>query len=164
MRSVLAAVAACLVLPGTALAATVRIDGDTLVYKSAPGEADRISADDFETNRWSFEGSFVQAGPGCEQTPLAAEVTCPLTAKAVIDLGDEDDRAGVFVHNLTVAITGGDGNDQMNDRDFHGMINGGAGRDRLRGVGPGKLIGGSGDDTIRPSNHATVDAGPGTTA
>jgi hypothetical protein len=109
VRSVLAAVAACLVLPGTALAATVRIDGDTLVYKSAPGEADRISADDFETNRWSFEGSFVQAGPGCEQTPPAPEVTCPLTAKAVIDLGDEDDRAGVFVYNLTVSITGGDG-------------------------------------------------------
>jgi Ca2+-binding RTX toxin-like protein len=147
--------AAFLIPVTSALAATVSVQGDHLVFTAAPGERNQLAIFDSTGNSSVPSDVYsvddrppAAAGPGCHGDP-GQLVTCDradVTA-VTIELGDGDDSGGA-----SVAVPA--------------MVNGGPGVDALSSPGEGAVTGGPGDDLIylyaTGASHAAISGGPGT--
>jgi Ca2+-binding RTX toxin-like protein len=107
----LAALALAAASAGGAQAATVAIDGDTLRFRAAPGEANyptfhHRAEDELVVYDFRFPGPSVTAGPGCAQDGENT-VLCPRPAVAraafeLLDAGDDDGVGDLL--NLTADV------------------------------------------------------------
>jgi RTX calcium-binding nonapeptide repeat (4 copies) len=152
-RSVMAVLLASLVVPcAPALAATVRVDErkGVVVYRAAPGERNDVL---ITASDGVFVGDSVpiHAGPGCESADRYF-VRCDQTSRALIRLGNRDDRAKVTLPRdpgtkierfERVAIDGGRGDDVLTGGPEIDTLLGGRGKDDLRGgAGVDRLLAG----------------------
>lgn len=188
MRPITTAALACaasvLALPAGAQAATVTYEGsgagEVLVYRAAPGEANRVGVQPGQTaggvTLYDSSESIAGAVPGrCEDHRADAyALYCPAPAGGVrIELGDGRDSMYVSSDVATpVSAYGGAGDDELSGNDavnaFYGedgndtitayggadVLDGGPGADTLNaGAGADRLSGGDGDDLLLPDNY-----------
>jgi Ca2+-binding RTX toxin-like protein len=161
-----------LLLPGTARAGDLRIDGPTLVYTAAAGEQNRLTIGQFGASRDVFVLSdpnpATTVAPPC--TRQDAVITCPaesLTA-ARFDLGDGDDQLLAEGESFTskvlpLSVSGGEGNDVLRGSPLADVIDAGNGDDQVLGYqGDDRLAGGPGNDKIEGvEGRDAIDGGPG---
>jgi hypothetical protein len=136
MRSTIPLLAACaaLLVPATAQAGTLSYEGDTLVYRAAPGVSDSPSLGVAEDGRLSIYEDDLTLAPGCTQEASWAAAYCPMPARIRLELGDGDDSNGFSSDFPAIAVE----------------VYGGEGKDILQGYGAtGALLdGGPGNDTL----------------
>jgi Ca2+-binding RTX toxin-like protein len=170
-RILLAACAAALLTPGTAMAATVtRATGGTLVYTADPGRANSVnvqSDDSREITFYTAGGDPIGAiAAGCTRSDIYPDevVTCAPGSAVRVELGDGDDR-GVISEavSVPVVVAGGTGNDVLDDGLRSNSLDGGAGDDRLNGgAGDDRLLGGDGNDDLQgKAGRDHLDGGAG---
>jgi Ca2+-binding RTX toxin-like protein len=178
----LAVAAAALGLPGAAHAASLSYEGNALVYRAAPGEANSVTLNATSDGRVAIgeTGASLSFPSGCSQANESMPVLCQVATVDVLrfELGDGADRAAIqdiSVSGGVIAVNGGDGNDQLEGGPgAAATLDGGAGDDAIRsqesadvlaggpgadeligGAGDDKLHGGDGDDTLMPDRYTT---------
>lgn len=139
-RSVLVILLAGLAVPCTpALAATVRVDHeqDALVYRAAPGERNHFSMTASNGSITVADSVPIRPGVGCRRAADPGRVECELfgSARAIVRLGDRDDRARVLPSFAEVLMDGGSGDDVLHGSFEKDTLLGGRGTDGLRGAG-----------------------------
>lgn len=139
-RSVLVILLAGLAVPCTpALAATVRVDHeqDALVYRAAPGERNHFSMTASNGSITVADSVPIRPGVGCRRAADPGRVECELfgSARAIVRLGDRDDRARVLPSLDEVLMDGGSGDDVLHGSFEKDTLLGGRGTDGLRGAG-----------------------------
>ena len=139
-RSVLVILLAGLAVPCTpALAATVRVDHeqDALVYRAAPGERNHFSMTASNGSITVADSVPIRPGVGCRRAADPGRVECELfrSARAIVRLGDRDDRARVLPSLDEVLMDGGSGDDVLHGSCEKDTLLGGRGTDGLRGAG-----------------------------
>jgi Ca2+-binding RTX toxin-like protein len=172
-----AALAAAAVAPATAQAATISYEGDTIVYRAAPGEDNTLIVDKgYEDGTVSFSDYAPRAFPADRCTTLGDDygVDCAATAHVRVELGDGDDEfsfgllapdgsryavdggaghdklSGLRADRGVATLAGGDGDDVLTSFDQGETLDGGSGDDRLEGAaGADVLRGGPGADALR---------------
>lgn len=170
----------------SASAATVSVDGDTVAYQAASGEANALTVrDDFGGTTFSDEGATIDPGAGCAALPSGAVTCAPGPTRLAISVGDGDDSVDADTNFLfEIRITGGSGDDTLHSGSASGRLHeldGGYGDDTLttgvnligtqvltggpgddsawaQGGGFGELVGGSGDDSLRYTQRAPGQA------
>jgi Ca2+-binding RTX toxin-like protein len=182
MRALIIAVAAALALPAAASASSISYEGDTLVFRAAPGEANFVVVDG-DDQQVTFTDDYAIAFPSdrCSQADPEYPVACETPARAVrIELGDGADR-GSFGFSIpadrtfeldggpgadllggprngvgAATLDGGDGDDDLRSEETADTLLGGAGNDKLSaGKGADVLHGGDGDDVLRDDDGLT---------
>ena len=141
------------------------------VYRALPGQHDtvRLAVGMLEDENGaplfpgvSFFGGWTGADPACNSElffcliPEGARVTGPR-----IDLGDQDDGAGIDFARPGAVVRAGPGDDHIK---ASGQVIGGPGDDDISGYDRGRAMisGGPGDDTLLGSKKDDViDGGPG---
>jgi hypothetical protein len=171
-----AALAAALV-PATASASSLTLEGDAIVWHGDPTAesayvglgADQYGREDAATI-W-FQGPTLGAAPaGCVDGGQAYGdriVTCPMPATVRLDLGGGDDRVTSGWHlpaALRLEASGGDGDDRLEG--FAGtapaLLDGGPGNDVLVSHGADVLLGGDGNDDLQGRDQPDrLDGGAG---
>ena len=133
-----AAIAAAVVLPNAASAATVSEANGVVTYQAAPGEVNQVSP--------FVDGGFVKVRENNSATPLAAGAGCRIVAdhiaqcdgsgtRVLVNLGDRNDTYfGTGAGFVPATVNGGDGDDLLIDGD-------GAGRREI-------YSGSNGNDTV----------------
>jgi RTX calcium-binding nonapeptide repeat (4 copies) len=175
-RAVVVVLAACLLVPSTAAAATADADVSRdeglrvgpVTFTGAPGEANRLTIS-HDINGWLFRdrANPVKARGDCVQVNRHT-ARCPSTEDTPeARLGDGDDRASVESSYVAVAgasgddvlvgssdldrLLGGSGDDVLHGRGGDDQLNAGPGRDRLRGdSGDDLLVDGETDAQAAP--------------
>lgn len=153
-----AAAAAC-ATTATATAATFELDGQTLVYRAAPGVANwpAVAAGAAPgTIRIADGGETIAPGAGCTLPDPAdpTEAQCPVPTALRLELGDEADQDLLreTLPAIPIEVRGGDGADKLtasDDVDNHVVLDGGNDADVLLGMRfADTLLGGEGDDTL----------------
>jgi Ca2+-binding RTX toxin-like protein len=167
------AFALALAAPAVASASTASYEGDTLVLRAAPGEAN------FGTVGLNGEGEVqlsdtqppTSADGRCAWNEPAGYLECQRPARIRLELGDGNDVYGFtsdYPADLPAEVYAGDGNDRINGYAGYGaaaaqLIDGGAGNDELQGAeGDDVVRGGPGDDTLDGgAGNDTVEGGDG---
>ncbi len=159
--SALLAAAITALAPGIARAATLKFTDygqqrSYLEFMAADGEANRLSIG-VEDGYYlvSDAGAVISASSPCEGVS-PNQVRCPLRLNVgmTVELGDGDDTGSVVVppspeSNSSVALTGGDGGDQLTVAADDGLVWGGGGNDHVAGPrGRLELRGDDGDDRL----------------
>jgi Ca2+-binding RTX toxin-like protein len=170
-----------------AIAGTLSIAGDSVVFQAAPGEANEVTASyTFNTGLVLIvrdQGAPITAGPGC--VAALHRAVCPLPPRTMqISAGDRNDSfnvggaavtfdGGTGNDSLTatggaVNFHGGDGSDTVVTGDSRDELYGDQGNDKLYAGGTGDwyqddlLVGGDGNDTLRGGDGDDVlEGGPG---
>jgi Ca2+-binding RTX toxin-like protein len=154
MRRLVAVVAAALATvvsaPAT-YAGTVTVNGSTLVFQAASGEANDLSV--ITGNPLTVRDAVpITAGPGCSTTANANEVTCTSAGVSLLDVhtGDLADRVNMDYAFIAATIDGGPGHDNLNGSSLGDTVNGADGNDTVHGGlgGNDVLHGGPGDDSL----------------
>ena len=148
--------ALALLVAGTAEASTVAVEPSAsgaavLVVRAAPGEANRLvfGTDLFPTPAVEVSDAVtLTPGAGCQPATApggGSRLRCsPEIAGIVVSAGDGDDEVGGALTGMPLTVDGG------------------AGNDRLSGMGPSTLYGGDGDDELTGSGAAdALYSGPG---
>jgi Ca2+-binding RTX toxin-like protein len=177
-----AAAAAALAAPAAASASTISYEGDTLVLRALPGEANFVVVDG-DDQQVTFTDDHPIAFPAehCSQSDPEYPVACDTPARAVrIELGDGADH-GSFGFSIptdraftidggpgadlitgprngwgSATLDGGDGPDDLRSEETADTLLGGAGDDKLSaGKGADVLHGGEGDDVLRDDDGLT---------
>ena len=121
----------------TAAASTVQVDGSSITYDAAPGEANRLTVTQwYGTLTFTDSGATVGAGPGCTAVS-STKATCPSAGVAVLALstGDMNDTASVSSLAIPTIFSDGPGNDTMTGGAAPDMFTAGTGADTYRGGG-----------------------------
>ena len=168
IRTLLPALAALLLLPAAASAATVTADIEVrgglaqgpVKFKAAPDEANELTISRTDNGRLRFhdDANPVDARGDCEQVDGRTAV-CPTGEDIVkVRLGDRGDEATTSDPQGNLAIFAGAGFDVLRGSNGPDLLNGQAGGDVLRGGrseddlngGPGEdaVFGGSDDDAL----------------
>lgn len=181
---------ACLALPAAAEGARIELRAaeaagtSAVVYTGGPGEINSPLLQRFQ--EWFYVqdsmGPLTERFPPCEPNPepggLGVTSRCPAAnvVRAIVDLGDQDDRGNVDQNTLLfipVTVLGGPGADEISMHSLEGnVLDGGPGDDMITSeilvpttsAGPGDIvIGGEGDDEVNTRNdrHDLVRCGPG---
>jgi Ca2+-binding RTX toxin-like protein len=163
----LLATAALLAAAPAARADTITIQGSTIVYTGAPGEANQVDASR-STDCGALSSPCVRINASVNLAPSSAtppaqchtdgfDWVCPLPTSITYNLGDQDDQARDWDGAST--IDGGPGPDALFGRGGNDVIDGGPDLDFVIG-GPDndQLQGGLGDDVLE-SMANTFDAG-----
>jgi Ca2+-binding RTX toxin-like protein len=158
-------------LPAGASAATLARQGDgTLVYTASGSVKNHVGVqvadDDSTITFYTSSGDAMNVPAGCTPSGLYGGdvVTCTMPSAVRVELGAGDDDAyasdGIPV---PVTLSGGPGADWLNAADEPGVLDGGAGEDKLvGGVGDDVLRGGDGNDTIEGKDGGDrIDGGAG---
>ncbi len=167
------ALALAAALPAAAQAATITYEGDTLVYRAAPGEVNATgpSAGVVDTARLAIGDRVPITLQTGRCVPAHDWFECDMPAKVVFDLGDGDDHASFSsaVPGVPAEVYGGDGEDLLEGFTITGwphaqLLDGGAGNDKIDGDegadvvrgGPGddEVTGGAGDDVVEGGDGA----------
>ncbi len=163
----LVACAAALLGPAAvAQAGTLSYEGDTLVYRAAPGVRDSPSLDKGDNGELLFYEDDLTLAPGCTQENPIYAAHCPMPGRIRLELGDGEDSNGFgsSFPPIPVEIYGGDGKDNLQTYGATGtMLDGGAGNDTLKGWDTAETLrGGPGDDEINGSGGADhIEGGDG---
>jgi Ca2+-binding RTX toxin-like protein len=163
----LVACAAALLGPAAvAQAGTLSYEGDTLVYRAAPGVRDSPSLDKGDNGELLFYEDDLTLAPGCTQEDPLYAAHCPMPGRIRLELGDGDDSNGFgsSFPPIPVEIYGGDGKDVLQTYGATGaLLDGGAGNDTLKGWDSAETLrGGPGDDEINGSGGADhIEGGDG---
>lgn len=185
------AVAALAAVPSTAAASSLTYEGDALVLRAAPGEANfvGISSDDPVRIAISDSGTAAMSFPGdrCTQISPDHPAQCDIPARVIVELGDGNDNAYTLpsAPNLPVTfvggagtdklknaaalpanLLGGDGADELESEAGNDVLRGGEGDDKMiGGAGDDQLYGDGGDDVLQPDRYTDgndiVDGGAG---
>src|ERR1700754_3552321 len=135
-KPLLATVAAVLLVPAAAQAATLSYEGDTLVYRADPGNGrDDVNLGSMD-GMLSISAGAMNLAPGCTREAEWAGAECPMPARIRLELGGGDDGNGFsseFPRSMPVEIYGGDGKDNLQTYNAdNAMLDGGAGDDLLK--------------------------------
>jgi Ca2+-binding RTX toxin-like protein len=169
-----------------ASASTVGVEGDTIVYRAGDGEANDLTVrDDFGGSTFTDAGAKIEPGAGCAALPTGAVACAPGPTLLAVSVGDRADSVDADTNFfLRVGVDGGTGDDALHSGSASGRlheVDGGAGDDTIttavnligtqvddggpgddsvwaQGGGVGKLIGGSGDDSLRYAQRAPGQA------
>jgi Ca2+-binding RTX toxin-like protein len=161
----------CILGSQTASAGTVSVNGSTLAYDAAPGEANTVAFRCTSTECFVGDQTApVTAGPGCASSGAEHRCTAPGFESILVVLGDGDDLASNDPNTaaqLPFTVDGGDGADRLTGSAQSDLIDGGPGADIIEGgqgddslrggCGNDGLDGGEDDDTIT----GNVVSGPG---
>jgi hypothetical protein len=171
-RSAAAAVAALLILPASAPAATVAVvpGGDdaptVLQYRAAAGEANKLDvkvAADGRSAEISDPGAdSITTGANCTaQGAKKATCTAPAGAPKITDVDAEllDGNDTFDLAGANGDADGGAGNDTLRGGELSDVLRGGTGTDDLRGDGGSDTLS-DGDVTGQSVNKDTIDGGP----
>ncbi|WP_445149574.1 calcium-binding protein [Baekduia sp. Peel2402] len=140
----------------SASAGTVTREGDVLVFRAAPGEANDLFVND-ESPEIAFSDAeaypiTIAAGAGCTVGVPASIVRCTPAGAIRVELGDGDDvlREGYgWPATRPVTADGGPGNDRLSGEAAVDVLTGGDGDDVLKGSGgDDHLLGGAGRDEL----------------
>jgi len=157
-----------LVLPATASAATVKLEGSTVRFVGAPGLTNNITFTHSAATDTLTITREVTAGDqdpfvliGCTGGADSAVCAGPITL-VVVDVNDSADRVTATIPGTTPAplpipmrISGGAGNDALIGGGRGDVIDGGSGDDSIDGSsGDDTLRGGEGNDLLRPNRGA----------
>ena len=162
---VLAATLACAALaPAAANAGTISYEGDTLVLRAAPGEANDVTLSGEEAGRLSISDGDGHAFPAdrCTQVDVGYSIHCDIPTSVRVLLNDGNDRLVVnhtAPNGLQVTAMGEGGRDELKTIDGQTKItfDGGADNDILRSEGGGDTLrGGTGDDQLEGNGGADV--------
>jgi hypothetical protein len=163
---------AALAAAPAAHAATLSLEGDTLIYRAAPGEVNSLYVGDSfgPTGKVRFEdANTITSVPGSCTLRDESMADCTAPARVRIELGDGDDSLG-FSDEPGPAVAleayGGDGADTLYGNhvvDRAELLDGGAGKDRIDGFGGNDQVrGGAGDDDLEGNGgNDTVLGGEG---
>jgi hypothetical protein len=176
MRAVVLALVVALLLPASARAATLGLEGTELVYRSDPAHADVIVLQNTEGTLFGHaprdRDVDVVPGAGCER--VEEQIRCPLAGVTAVRVlaGDGDDSMILILDEQpaivdlgpgkdsfrgrapTLTLTGGDGRDYAESSASAGTLDLGPGDDEIvsdiggESTGPLLLAGGDGDDRI----------------
>jgi len=191
LRSLLLVAGLLLGFPVLAVAGTVSVDGDALVFRAAPGEANDLYVAD-EDGRVILDDSaaITVASAPCDRLEFdpVGRVRCDVPAGGVrAELGDGDDvlRVGAPLpggRTLTAdggpgadrmtggatgdVLSGDEGNDDLKGGHGNDLLDGGPGNDRVLGEDEADVVrGGAGDDVVGGGGTAAhadvIDGGPG---
>jgi hypothetical protein len=170
--ALLAAGLAGLAIVPAAHASTLSKEGDTLVFRAAPGESNSL----YVGNSFGPEGNLrledaypitsVPAGCTLRDDTM---VDCAVPARLRVELGDGDDSLGFnddTAPAVAVEALGGDGDDTLygdHTANRREVLDGGPGKDTLDGFGGNDEVrGGAGDDTLEGNGgNDTVLGGDG---
>jgi Ca2+-binding RTX toxin-like protein len=167
--------AASLAAAASAPAAQLSLEGDTLVYRAAPGETNRVivSSDDPGELRF-LDNATITLGAPCYRDEFDGEDVgrCPFGGPVRIEAGDGDDRVSFLSgvpagqpftadggagddelsapsDGAAVTLLGGDGTDRVSGGPGNDTLDGGPGNDTLAGGwGSDTVRGGDGDDSL----------------
>ncbi len=186
-----AACAALALLPAGASASSLTYEGDTLVLRAAPGEANFVGISGEQAGRISVSdsGATTMSFPPDRCTRLSEDfpAQCDIPARMVVELGDGADRGYTLPSAPSVPITfdggagedklknaaalpatllGGDGADELESEVGNDVLRGGEGDDKMiGGAGDDQLHGDGGDDFLQPDRYTDgndiVDGGAG---
>jgi RTX calcium-binding nonapeptide repeat (4 copies) len=164
--TLLAACAAALIAPAASQAATLGMDGDTLVYKGEGSEGISLllsSYEDWNTGteylRFSESGAAVTITAAiCDDDPVGG-IICERDPNRPIKIEGSDAKDDISIYSsdavpdsIPVTINGNGGDDRIKDAydsSAGRVISGGAGNDELTGyAGNDTLDGGDGNDTM----------------
>jgi hypothetical protein len=167
-------------LPASARAATLSREGDVVVFRAAPGEANGpqfiyadVSLSGVKQIAVGDHSLPIQAGPGCNGGNLGGWIACPRDGVAELRVYTADGRDNVNVNSSPVptVIDAGEGDDYVPPPGYGpGYLldpvtaHGGPGNDRLEGSAfmPTNLDGGEGNDILTAgAAGALLDGGPG---
>ena len=182
----IAAVALTAAWADSASAATVTEDGGAIAYQAADGEANALTVrDDGAAVIFSDAGAAIQPGAGCQTLSTGAVACAGGPALLTISVGDRNDTVDADTNILMeIRIDGGAGDDTLHSGSALGrlhelgggdgddtlttsvnligtqILTGGRGDDSLwaQNGGFGRLIGNSGDDTLRYDQRAPNQA------
>jgi hypothetical protein len=165
--------AACVLLPAGASAATLTVDGaSTLHYTAGDGEENRLSMGVVDVGYGVIKDEAVPTLTGCGTIwTHPGWLACPNARRPQVLLGDGDDEASLqdggsepdmFIGSARVDA--GPGDDDVYTGWASDVLLGGPGNDRLRPQGgENRLEGGAGDDTLESFyGDDTKIGGPGT--
>jgi Ca2+-binding RTX toxin-like protein len=173
VRRVLMLMVLSLVVPASAQAATITVDGATLRFVGAPGLTNNVtftaSGANVTITREVAAGDKDPFAHGCAGGTDSAVCTGPFTL-IVVDVNDSADRVTATLPGeppvplgLPMRIFGGNGNDALIGGGRNDEIDGGIGDDFLDGsTGDDTLSGGEGNDELKPDRGADgVSGGEG---
>ena len=161
-------------IPSAAHAATLSYEGDTLVYRAAPGEDNNTGPGEGRYDDTRVEISDATGVTITNTTarclPYDGWFECEKPAKMVFDVGDLDDDVSLsfLKFDIPVDVYGGDGADTLSGYSTSHLpqaqlLDGGAGNDKIDGdIGPDVVRGGPGDDEVEGgAGNDTVEGGDG---
>ncbi len=157
MRRIAFAVAASLLTPGPAFAATATVEDGVLTVAGTPGQHESVYVRTLDDADYYGVGASPPpiAGPGCTDAPseyAQPELHCTKhgVERILVTLGDGNDSASADAP-VRVTINGAEGNDFITPPP-EGFAVGGEGDDAIRlvGVENSELRGGPGTDTLIP--------------
>jgi Ca2+-binding RTX toxin-like protein len=151
--------------PGSAVAGTASVQGDTVVYDAAAGETNHVDlVDKREQDKTTIlvqDAAGMNLGPGCSATANVRIAECPVVpgpAKVELNLANGNDSvdpdflvrpAGFGRLESPMEANGGPGNDTINGGPTGDILSGGDGDDNLFGLdGPDELFGNVGQDEL----------------
>ncbi len=114
-------------------------EGESLIYSADPAETNQLTVS-LDGNRLVFDdpGATIAAESGCTQVSTT-RVSCEVSAYLSVELGDRDDEATLATGlptDLTIWLSGEQGNDTLHGSGGRNSISGDAGEDVLD-PGPG---------------------------
>jgi Ca2+-binding RTX toxin-like protein len=158
-------------LPTAASASTVTRTADGALIYTASGSAKnhvgvQVADDDSTITFYTSSGDPMNAPAACSPSDLYGGdvVTCTMPTAVRVDLGaGNDDAYAMDGIPVPVTLSGGPGADWLEAADEPGVLDGGAGEDKLvGGEGDDVLRGGDGNDTIEGKDGGDrIDAGAG---
>src|SRR5436305_1744540 len=125
-----------------ATASTVQLDGPTLTYDAAPGDATRLTLSSAgDTLTVTGTGATVTAGPSCTSAS-STKPTCPAAGVAAmaVSTGDMNDTASVSGTWIPTTFDDGPGPDAMTGGGAVDTFVAGAGSDTYRGGGGQDIV------------------------
>ena len=160
-----AATTVAVLAPAAAHAGTLSYEGDTLVLRAAPGEANDVTLSGEEAGRLSISdsgGAHSFPADRCTQLDPQYAIHCDIPASVRVLLSDGKDRL-VVNHTapagLQVTALGEGGADELKaiDGQTSNTFEGGPDNDILRSEGGGDVLrGGTGDDQLLGNGGADV--------
>lgn len=174
-------------LPATASASTITVEGGVLVLRAAPGEQNSVTLSGDETDelvevrdsdqpaypagvcapaRWNLSAVVCDPQPGGVRVELGAgddrlSVGAGVPGDGVIEAlgGDGTDTLEALSHGKPVRFDGGSGNDVLGGGSGADVLLGGIGDDDLNGRGGGdELRGGEGADKLLGDEYQAAGA------
>lgn len=149
-------------VPAVASAGTIAVEGEALVFRAAPGEANDLYVND-EGGEVVFSDAPAVTGPaglcGRGEYEPAGLLRCPAQPRGVrVELGDGDDHLRLgsgWTLGVPIVADGGPGNDELNGYAGPETFRGGDGNDTLKGnQGDDHLFGDAGSDVIEGGDGA----------